>query len=293
MEETNQVERNYASISPSAKALLLMKGFTNIPFARQAAEMMTVPEKFAPDYEKESFVFCIRVAHMEMRYLSIDQLFSDQPLKNIIELSSGFSFRSLAMAIQQDVHYIDTDLPEVIEKKKGLMLELQRELPEPKGKLELLPLNALDEVNFTTAINLFPEGPVAIINEGLLMYLGLKEKEQVCSIIHKTLTQRGGYWITADIYIKTPPPPEEFKMDDDFQKFLDEQRIDDNKFDSFEDAEEFFKGRGFVIDREAEIDYHTSSALPYIINKMPAILQQSTAQPLKIQTTWRLKIAER
>ncbi len=285
-------DRNYASISPSAKALLLMKGFTNIPFARQAAEIMTAPEKFVPDFDKESFIFCFRVAHMELRYLSIDQLLSDLPLKNIIELCSGFSFRGLAMVMQHDVHYIDTDLPEVIEKKNETMSGLQHGLSEQKGKLELLPLNALDEKSFTEVVNRFPEGPVAIVNEGLLMYLGLKEKEQVCAIIHKILAQRGGYWITADIYIKMPPPPEAFKIDDDFQKFLDEQRIDDNKFDSFEAAEAFFKGCGFAVDKEAEIDYKNASALPYVIKKMPAEFQRPTGQPPKIQATWRLKIAE-
>ncbi len=291
METVKPNDRNYTSISPSAKVLLLMKGYTNIPFARQAAEIMTSPEKFSPDYDKEPFTFCIRVAHFEMRYQSIDQLLSELAVKNIIELSSGFSFRSVAAVEQQDVHYIDTDLAEVIEKKRELIGELQVGLPEPKGKLEVLPLNALDEESFNEAVNRFSEGPVAIINEGLLMYLGWDEKKQLCSIIHKILVQRGGYWITADIYIKTPPAPDAFKMNDDFQKFLDEHQIDDNKFDSFEAAELFFNECGFEIDKEAEPDYSKTSVLPYIIKKMPTQFQQSTTKPVKFHTTWRLKIS--
>ena len=291
MEATNPNDRNYASISPSAKALLIMKGYTNIPFARQAAEIMMSTEKFNSDLEKESFVFCLRVAHMEIRYLSIDQLLSDLRVINIIELSSGFSFRSLATVEQEDVHYIDTDLPEVIIKKKEVIAELQARLAEPKGKLEVLPLNALDEKSFNEAVNRFSDGPVALVNEGLLMYLGWEEKKQLCSIIHKILEQRGGCWITADIYIKTPPPPEAFKMNDEFQKFLDEHHIDDNKFDSFEAAELFFKECGFEIDKEAEPDYSKTSTPPYIMKKMPAEFQQSTNKPVKFHTTWRLKIA--
>lgn len=32
--------RDFNSISPSAKSLILMKGYTNIPFARQIAEII-------------------------------------------------------------------------------------------------------------------------------------------------------------------------------------------------------------------------------------------------------------
>ena len=39
MEQINLNNRNYNTISPSAKSILLMKGHTNIPFARQTAEL--------------------------------------------------------------------------------------------------------------------------------------------------------------------------------------------------------------------------------------------------------------
>src|SRR5476651_505065 len=92
--------RDYSTISPSAKALLLMKGLTDIPFARQAAELIMLPEKYEPDYSLKDLRFWGRVVHFESRYRSIDHLLADVPIKNILEISSGFSFRGLAAAQQ-------------------------------------------------------------------------------------------------------------------------------------------------------------------------------------------------
>ncbi len=55
--------RNYNTISPSAKVLLLMKGHTDIPFARQAAGLISLPETFRPDFTRKDFSFWARVAH--------------------------------------------------------------------------------------------------------------------------------------------------------------------------------------------------------------------------------------
>src|SRR5271157_640241 len=113
MEQRNSATRNFNSISPSAKSLLLMKGHTNIPFARQTAELLEYPDKFNPDYDKKDMTFWARTLHFETRYRSIDQLLADLPNKNILELSSGFSFRGLQTIRQKGFYYIDTDLPDV------------------------------------------------------------------------------------------------------------------------------------------------------------------------------------
>lgn len=285
-------EHNFNSISPSAKVLLLMKGYTNIPFARQAAELISLPDTYVPDYDKTDLVFWLRLAHFESRYTSIDQLLSDLTLTNVLELSSGFSFRGLEAVKQQDVHYIDTDLSGIIEKKKEMVAAMQTTESNPIGKLELLPLNALDEKQFTEIVSRFRPGPVVIVNEGLLMYLNSREKEQLCSIIHNVLKQRGGCWITADIYIKNPPGNTSLNFNDKFQQFLDQHNIEENKFDSLEAAEAFFIKNGFVIEKEAEPDYSKVSALPYVMKNIPPERLTEMGKAGKIQTSWRLKFAQ-
>jgi hypothetical protein len=95
MEQTDLINRNFNTIRPSAKSVLLMKGHTDIPYARRAAELIMYPDKICPDFSNKNMAFWARVLHFEKRYRTIDQLLDDLPVKNILELSSGFSFRSL------------------------------------------------------------------------------------------------------------------------------------------------------------------------------------------------------
>lgn len=291
MEPTNPDPRKYNSISPSAKVLLLMKGHTTIPFARQAAELMSYPGVFTPDLANNDFSFWARVAHFESRYRSIDQLLWGLPIKNILELSSGFSFRSLEAVAQNDIHYIDTDLPEIIEKKKEFVAALQKQMAAIKGRLELLPLNALDEKQFIETVNHFQHGELVIVNEGLLVYLSTEEKEKLCSIIRAVLKQRGGYWITADIYIKSRQLKSSLQFDDELERFLEQHQVEDNKFDSLQAAEDFFNRAGFVVDKEAEPNYAQLASVKEMMRTATVEQLTDLQNTGKIHTTWRLKLA--
>ena len=172
---------DYSAISPSAYALLMMKGHTDIPFAREAAALLENANKgqemFTSDFGLGSPAnYWITVMHFESRYWSIDQLLEDQPYTNILELSSGFSFRGLALSRRQPVFYIDTDLEGVIAGKQRFVDALTagagnypgtggptRDAP---GHYELQPLNVLDPAAFKKIIARFPPGPIAIVNEG-------------------------------------------------------------------------------------------------------------------------------
>jgi len=252
---------------------------------------MMYPEKYIPDFESKDFNLWVRVVHLEHRYLNVNQLLADLNIKNILELSSGFSFRGLDIVKQRDVHYIDTDLPAVVEQKKQFVVALQGELPT-KGNLEIRPLNALNENEFLEVISRFGKGEIVIVNEGLLMYLNMEEKMRLCSTIHKVLKERGGYWITADIYIRFKQADQNFKLNDKFQEFLDEHRTEENKFESIESTEAFFKDQGFAIDKEAVPEYTKLSTLDYMIKSMSPELMAGAEKAKKIHTTWRLKVTE-
>lgn len=290
--QTNPPDRDFSTISPSARSLLLLKGLTNIPFARRTAELMLSPEPYIPDYSSTALHFWGRVAHFESRYWSIDQLLSGIPNKNILELSSGFSFRGLARTKKEDgVHYIDTDLPDLIDSKKRLAAALLKEGVNENSQLEILPLNALDETEFNRIADRFPDGPIVIVNEGLLIYLDPEEKEKLCGIIHRLLQRRGGYWITADIYIKKDMSAMGPAIDDQLSRFLDQHRVEEKKFDSFEAAEAFFARMGFVVDKEAEPDYASLSTMPYLLKSATPEQLLKGRELGKIQATWRLKVA--
>ena len=286
----NPNSRNYNTISPSARALLLMKGLTEIPYARQAAELMLYPDKYVPDYSSREFGFWARVGHFENRYQSINQLLEGLPITNIMELSSGFSFRGLHTVKNNDVFYIDTDLPDLITTKTNFVTALQQGDFETKGKLETLPLNALDEEQFYERVSHFPPGEIVIVNEGLLMYLGMEEKEKLFELIRNVLKERGGYWITADVYIRNANHNRALKMDDKLQQFFDEHRIEDNKFDSFEEAAAIFRKAGFEVDKEATPDYSKTTAMKYLLESADPGQLNAVGKAGKIHATWRLKL---
>jgi O-methyltransferase involved in polyketide biosynthesis len=291
MEPLNQPSRNYDSISPSAKALLLLKSHTNIPFARQAATLSMLPEHYEPDFTRREPGFWTRVVHFEVRYSSIDELLSDSRSKNIIELSSGFSFRGLALTRDRELNYVDTDLPHLIDTKKQYVEALSKDLPAPRGHLETRPLNALDEAGFMDIVDTLPEGEVTIVNEGLLMYLGMEEKETLCRIIRKVLQRRGGSWITADIYLKGRRRIAELEQGDTLKEFLEKHHVEDNMFESFDDATALFNRMGLTVDKEAAPDYSTMSAIGYLMASMTPGLLDKLREVGKVHATWRLRAA--
>ena len=283
------MNRDFSSISPSAKWLLLWKGYTNIPFAREVAELLEYPNKYIPDFKKRDYTFWASTIGLENRYWSIDQLLNDLAIKNILELSSGYSFRSLEYTQQKGVHYIDTDLPDIVAAKKEFMNSLKKDKLNTNGKLELLPLNALDKNNILEIIGHFPQGEVAIVNEGLLTYLVKQEKEKLCSIIHDILMERGGYWITADIHLKNKEAKLGLTFNDEIKKFNEQQNTEDNSFESFKEAEMFFIDMGFVIDKKAKIKYSDLSSFKYLIKSLTLRQLFKLRSAGKIQATWRLK----
>lgn len=228
-----------------------------------------------------------------MRYQSINNLLTDLQVKNILELSSGFSFRSLQTALEKEVYYIDTDLLDLINTKKRLVDELKTNASTLKGKLEIVPLNALDKEKFNEITNHFPPGELAIINEGLLMYLDMDEKKKLCSIIRQALQERGGYWITADIYVRLSQNFPQLQINDKLQQFFEQHKIEENKFDSFEAAKAFFEERGFVVDKVAQIDHTKLSALKYFMESTSNEQLEKISKSGNMQETWRLKLAEK
>lgn len=277
--------RDFSTISPSALSLLYLKALTHIPYAKQAIEVLrnNLPETGLTD----TLGFWLRVLHFESRYWSIDQLMTGLGITNILEISSGFSFRGLAAIKDPAIHYIDTDLPDVVEQKRKLINVLDPTALS-NNRFKMMALNALHEADFNAAVDLLPPGKVLIVNEGLMMYLNPDEKKQLCNIIHKILQKRGGYWITADVYVKFKDGAVKVPMNDKLQQFFEQHHIEDNKFDSFEAAENFFVSNGFLIDKQAERDSSKLTTLDKVVNRSRPEQLQALSKSGKIQATWRL-----
>lgn len=287
------LKSTFDSISPSAKSLLLTKAFTNIPFAKEAIELIWREDspQFAQEY-LSSLEFILRLIHFETRYWSIDKALSEIGIKNILEFSSGYSFRGLSLCKNPEVLYIDTDLPLLLENKKLLVQELAKNYCSyPIKNLFLQELNVLDENAFIEVIHLLPSGPVAIVNEGLLVYLDDGQKRKLCTNIHKILNDLGGYWITADIYIKKD---EQFPFTIDIfdkqgKEFLTKHNVEENKFESFESAEIFFANCGFEILKKIEVS-PTQISSRRLLSKIPRSKLEDLKGRKKTRETWILGV---
>lgn len=243
-------ERDFTSISPTAKSLLIMKSQTEIPFVKAAAELMFGADGVAAALAEMAKLpgADLRRLHFENRYRSLDTLLAEAgaSVAGVLELAGGLSFRGLELA-QQGRFYVDTDLPELAALKADLVARLH---PGPlAGTLRVQALNALDADAFRDAIARIPPGPVAIVNEGLLVYLDDAEKHRLAGNVREALAARGGIWITGDIYVTTPPD-QRLLTDDRTREFLDRHRVEDNKFASWDAAEQFFTGCGFTVLRK-------------------------------------------
>lgn len=264
-----------------------MKALTDIPFIADAVKL-AFPAAALPELRKHiNELFLKRLIHFEARYKSLDNLLEKLGGRNVLEISSGFSFRGLHMALHHpDAFYIDTDLPAVMDLKADLSARLiQQQNLDLKGELLTLPMNALDEESFNKTTSLLPAGPINILNEGLLVYLNTDEKTRLCQIIHRTLTQRGGYWLTADIYIKK----KNLNIENDaFSSFLQAHNVEENKFESFEQAEQFFHDRGFKIHQKPDTVWYQLSSLKYLNPDHITQLVEQASKIGKIRETWAL-----
>jgi O-methyltransferase involved in polyketide biosynthesis len=239
-------QRDFSTISPSAKSLLLVKSQTSLPFARAASELLWGAEYVEQASRKADATpgAAQRRRHFEIRAQSLDDALRELGATRVLEIAAGLSFRGLAMAARGDVFYLDTDLPAIAAVKADLVAKLH---PGPLiGTLTVRPLDALDAEAFRIAVNEIPPGPLAIVHEGLLMYLDDAEKVRLAASVRDALLERGGAWITADVYVRSET---HLVREEHTKKFLEDHRVEDNKFADFGAAQAYFEANGFTITR--------------------------------------------
>lgn len=289
----SSVNRDYSTISPSAGWLVKLKAFTQIPFAREAAQIM-FPQEMNRDtshFTLEERIAIVRwMIHFENRYWTVEKLLEETNPQRILEISSGYSFRGIDWCKRLPVHFIDTDLPELINIKTNIANQLIDDSAQSlTGKLEVLPLNAMDRESFMETMSRFSPGPVTIVNEGLLVYLGDEEKKQLCSTIHDVLKQHGGYWVTGDIYIKTTEKQPDAPFNEFSSEFRKMHRLDENRFDDLATAEQFFTDNGFNINKKLSLLPEKLSAASFLGDRKEAAIQKMQQSP-SVRETWCLSV---
>jgi O-methyltransferase involved in polyketide biosynthesis len=236
--------RDFSTISPSARWLLLAKAHSGLPYAREVAELVFGHDEVMAAAIPTSPEAAIRRRHFELRARSVDEALDLVAATRIVELAAGLSFRGLARAVRDDVHYLDTDLPDLVDLKRRILRQLSP--ATLAGTYRIESLDVMDDSALASALESLPDGPLSIAHEGLLMYLGVDEKARLAASIHAALRSRGGRWITADVYLRREPT---IPREEQVEKFLAEHHVEEQKFGSWDEAEAFFAKAGFTVER--------------------------------------------
>ena len=81
----------------------------------------------------------------------------------------------------------------------------------------------------------------------------------------------------------------EFRAGERERKFFEQHKVEENKFESFEAAETFFRNAGFEIKKEAQADHAKLTALKHLLENASPVMIQKMRDAGKMQATWMLE----
>ncbi len=247
---------DFTKVIPTAWMVAFRRTFTDIPYSQAVFEKLEALRKakglpdIAADLKKPELA-----PQFEARHKLIDKLLLAQPARQVLEIAAGFSSRGMVMATEKELRYVEFDLPEVIVGKQ----EIVNDIFSDEGKITPAELffeagNALSFEDLERAVaQLDPKRPLTIINEGLLRYLTFAEKAMVARNVKQLLERFGGAWITSDISLRKIFNMENALMKDHVKKIseLTGKDIAKNRFETEDEAREFFESFGFTIERHS------------------------------------------
>jgi hypothetical protein len=191
---------SYAQISPTASLIAYERTFTDIPFAKEIAAACNAEEAAHALIDSLPDLLAFHLPRAEMRYKITNLLIAQRGITQVLEIAAGLSPRGLAMTQDPEVVYVTTDLPEIIGQSKAIAETILTDLDLQRPNLSFRAANALHLDELVQAAAPFrPDQPLAIVVEGLLLYLTRAEQAIVAANIHALLTTYNGVWITPDV----------------------------------------------------------------------------------------------
>lgn len=140
---------------------------------------------------------------LEPRHRLIDYLiFSKFPYFQIIEFASGLSPRGMTFSENPEYLYIESDLPDMLNKKKSIVEDVYNKKGLKKDNHLFLEFNLLEKDNKDKLLSLIDKSkPLIIITEGLTPYFDKEHLKLIFQNIIEILKETGGVYI-SDIYHK-------------------------------------------------------------------------------------------
>lgn len=253
---------DHHKISSTAKMVAFWRQLSDIPYSADVAELMHAGETMdaltrTEGLSLDELKFLAPFA--EARFKCLVSALRREKVTQVLELASGLSLRGLIMTREPGLTYVETDLPGILEEKRRIVETLREKyhLP-PQPGLHFHAVNALHLDELEAAASVFTPGvPVAIIHEGLLMYLTHDEKRAVARNIHRLLSRFGGVWLTPDLTARDGSRLSDTEAGRKLVHVLTgvtQRDLMETAFDTTEEIQKFFGELGFTTSQSSMVD---------------------------------------
>jgi O-methyltransferase involved in polyketide biosynthesis len=234
------------------------KTFYGLPYAQEIYDL-TQDKKV--DYEEFSknqkrIIIPVFEARFKSSMSTLESLVKGEEIFQIYEMASGLSSMGLIMTDRYpQLLYVETDLPEMIRKKEGVVLKIQRYHKKPE-QIAFYPADARTE----SATHLLRKKPVIVYMEGLLSYYDTEGKAQILQNAGNILRRFGGHIITPDLAFDKERFRFLFEATNlrEMQRQIEQQTgrsYEENAFDNQEQIDRFLDEQGFSIRKLSPTDY--------------------------------------
>jgi O-methyltransferase involved in polyketide biosynthesis len=196
---------DYAKISKTAIVCAVIRSeCTDMPYAKSMTDAL---KKYHNLFFMQQFfrLACMipslkaRFSGQEIRHLSTNDAMTDSKVDGVLELASGLSARGMELSRKYDL-YLETDLPGMISIKEKIVADVCKKSKNHKlSALNPLDYDALDSVGKKYFAG-FKNRKIAIVNDGLINYFSIQEKQLLVSNIARFFRKYcpKGVWITHD-----------------------------------------------------------------------------------------------
>ncbi len=272
-------------ISVTAKVAAYYRQFSDIPFATEVAKRIGADEAFdrilrEHGLERDKLTFYAPM--FEARYKSITQLILQSGASQVLELASGYSLRGLDLTRNHQLRYVETDLPEVVATKLGLLEDIRKHhgiSPIPQHAVTAADALDLEQVRAATAV-LDRRRPLTVLCEGLIIYLSKVETERLAMNIRGLIGEfAGGCWITPDFSFRAEArdlPPERVRLREAISG-VTQRQVDASAFDDDRDLAAFLNRAGFDVQVRSQVDETPSFSSSQLLGLSPAVIERMRA----------------
>lgn len=271
-----------ALVSVTAKVAAYYRQFSDIPFAKEAAQRIGAGEAFERILREHGLsrdALTFYAPMFEARYKSITRRILESGASQVLELASGYSLRGLDLTRSHGLRYVETDLPGVVATKLALLDDLRKSHGLPRvAEHAVAAADALDleQVRAAAAV-LDRSRPLTVLCEGLIMYLSKAETERLATNIHALLGAfAGGCWITPDFSFRAEAkglPPERVRLREAITG-VTQRQVDASAFEDERDLAAFLSRSRFDAQVRSQVDETPSFASIHALGLSPALIER-------------------